>query len=73
MPKYMFSRTSIVEELFTVLAKNEQEALEMVSDGHPSVETEQGEWIDWNQDSYQLVDIEDALVTFVKGEAVNGQ
>ena len=72
MPKYMFSRTSIVEELFTVQAKSEQEALEMVSDGHPAVEIEQGEWIDWNQDSYQLVDVEDELVTFVKGDAVNG-
>jgi hypothetical protein len=72
MPKYMFSRASIVEELFTVQAKSEQEALEMVMDGHPAVEIERGSWMDWYHDNYELIDVEDKLVTFVKGEAVNG-
>jgi len=68
----MFSRRSIVEEWFTVQAKTEQEALDMVRDGHDSVVVEQGEWIDWADHQYHLEDVEDELVTFTKGESING-
>lgn len=72
MPRYMFSRKSIVEEWFTVQAPDEAAALDMVSDGHPAVTIEQGEWIDWADHKYHLEDVEDELVTFTKGESING-
>lgn len=72
MPRYTFSRCSLIEELFIIQAPNEQEALEMVKDGHDDVKIETGEWIDWADDQYHLCHIEDELVIFVKGESVNG-
>ena len=72
MPLYRYTRRSIVEEWFTVRAPNEEQALEMVSDGHVAVITEQGDWIDWCDDRYHLEHVEHELVTFLKGEAVNG-
>jgi hypothetical protein len=72
MPRYMFARRSIVEEWFTVQAPDEQTALDMVSDGHPAVMVEQGEWIDWVDDKYHLEEVEDELITFTKGQAING-
>ena len=72
MPRYTFCRRSIVEEIFTVQASNEQEAHVMVNDGHPMVKIEQGEWVDWADDDYILVDAEDEIVTFIRGESVNG-
>lgn len=72
MPTYTFTRRSIVEEIFTVQARNEQDALDMVVDGHPKVDIEQGEWVDWAEDNYHLENVEDELTMFVKGESVNG-
>ena len=72
MPRYTFVRRSIVEEIFIVAAANEHDALDMVSDGHPKVEVEQGEWVDWAEDNYHLDSVEDEVTMFVKGEAVNG-
>lgn len=72
MPRYTFSRRSIVEEFFEVQAANEAEALGMVETSDSAVKTTEGEWIDWADDDYHLVDVEDEIVTFVKGEAVNG-
>lgn len=72
MPRYTFTRRSMVEEIFTVRAPNEQAAHDMVQDGHPEVTVETGEWIDWADDRYILEHVEDELVTFVKGEATNG-
>jgi hypothetical protein len=66
MPKYTFSRRSIVEETFTVIADSESEALDLVMDGAPGVEIDDyKEWIDWYDDEYGLVDTEDELVTFL--------
>lgn len=72
MPRYTFVRRSIVEETFTVVASNEQDALDMVTDGHAKVEMEQGEWVDWAEDNYHLDSVEDEITMFIKGEAVNG-
>jgi hypothetical protein len=72
MPRYTFVRRSIVEEIFTVSAPYEHTAHDMVSDGHPAVEINTGEWVDWAEDNYHLESVEDELVTFIKGEAVNG-
>jgi len=72
MPRYTFSRTSIVSEFFEVQAPNEAEALEMVQDGHPKVRIVPGEWVDWANDGYTLEAVEDELVMFTNGENVNG-
>ena len=72
MPRYTFSRNSIVSEFFEVQAATEQQALEMVQDGHPRVKIVEGEWIDWAETGYHLVDVEDEMVLFTKGENVNG-
>lgn len=72
MPRYTFTRRSIVEEIFTVVAPNEATAQEMVWDGHPKVEIEQGEWVDWADDSYHLDNVEDEMVMFTRGENING-
>lgn len=61
-----------MEETFTVVASNEQDALDMVTDGHAKVEMEQGEWVDWAEDNYHLDSVEDEITMFIKGEAVNG-
>lgn len=68
MPKYTFSRSSIVEELFTVEADTEEEALDLVWDGDPCVSIEQGEWIDWYHEEYHLESVEDELVTFLNSK-----
>ena len=54
MPRYTFSRNSIVSEFFEVQAPNEAEALSMVQIGDPRVQITKGEWIDWAEDDYQL-------------------
>ena len=72
MPRYTFIRRSIVEEIFTVVADKEATAHDMVQDGHPAVEMEQGEWVDWAEDRYHLETVEDEMTMFVKGENVNG-
>lgn len=72
MPRYTFSRTSVVSEFFEVQATNEAEALEMVQDGHPKVKIVPGEWVDWANNGYTLEAVEDELVMFTNGESVNG-
>lgn len=68
MPRYTFSRASIIDEIFIVDAPDEDTALEMVQDGAPSVKLEQGEWIDWYHEEYDLVHTEDELVTFIQSK-----
>ena len=72
MPRYTFSRTSIVSEFFEVQATNEAEALEMIQDSHPKVRIVPGEWVDWARDGYTLEAVEDELVMFTNGENVHG-
>ena len=66
MPRYTFSRASVVDEIFTVDAEDLEAAQQMVYDGDPSVKIEQGEWIDWYHDEYTLESEEDDLVTFLR-------
>lgn len=68
MPKYTFTRRSIVEEIFTVTAGSEKEAYEMVEEGHPQVAFEYGEWLDWADNRYLLEDVEDELVKFIRSK-----
>lgn len=65
MPRYVFSRASIIDEIFTVDAEDLDEAKQRVYDGDPSVKIEQGEWIDWYHDEYTLESEEDDLVAFL--------
>lgn len=53
MRTFVFTRRSIVEEIFTVKANSEDAALEMVQDGN--CEVEQGEWVDWHDRSYEVL------------------
>ena len=67
MPKYTFTRLSIIEEEFIVEAGTEAAALQMVRDGAPGVAIVKGEWIDWADDrDYELRDVEDELATWIK-------
>lgn len=67
MPKYTFTRLSIVEEEFVVTADTEVAALRMVRDGAAGVEIIQGQWLDWADGSdYELRDVEDELATWIK-------
>lgn len=68
MPKYTFSRASVIDELFTVVAEDLETATSMVWDGHPEVKIEQGEWIDWYHQEYSLESEEDDLVTFIRSK-----
>ncbi len=52
MRTYVFTRRSIVDEVFTVKASSELNALERIQDGDCDVE--QGEWIDWYDKEYQF-------------------
>lgn len=65
MPKYTYTRSSIVEESFTVEAESEAEALELISDGAPGVEIIGTEWIDWYDEEYTLEEVEDDVVSFL--------
>lgn len=72
MPKYTFTRLSIIEEEFVVTADTEVLALRMVRDGAAGVSIMQGQWVDWADGSdYELSDVEDELVTWIK-EGVQG-
>ena len=66
MPRYTFSRASVIDELFTVDAEDLATAQQMVWDGDPKVKIQQGEWIDWYHDEYTLESEEDDLVTFLR-------
>lgn len=69
MPKYTFERNSIVAEAWTVEAPDEDTARDLVSDGH--VESKVVEFIDWASDEYELVNVEDELVTFLNSKSVD--
>ena len=68
MPKYTFSRASIIDEIFTVEAPDLEAAQQMVYDGHPKVDIKQGQWIDWYHEEYTLEQEEDDLVVFVRSK-----
>lgn len=65
MPKYIYSRSSVFEEVFTVTAQSEAEALDLVSDGAPSITIEQRGWVGWADEEYTLEETEDEVVTFL--------
>ena len=72
MPRYTFSRRSIVEETFEVVARSEQEALDLIQEDSIKVKTSNYVWVDWAEDDYYLAEVEDELVMFTNGESVNG-
>ena len=66
MRTYVFTRRSIVEEIFTVKAILEESALEMVQEGN--CEVEQGEWCDWHDRGYEFESVSDELVDFLNSK-----
>ena len=68
MPRYVFSRASVVDELFTVEAEDLEAAQQLVYDGDPRVKIQQGEWIDWYHEEYTLESEEDDLVSFIRSK-----
>ena len=66
MPRYTFHRNSIVVEAWTVEAPDEDTARDLVSDGH--VDSTVVEFLDWASDEYDLVEVEDELVTFLNSK-----
>ena len=68
MRTYVFTRRSIVEEIFTVKAQSEESALEMIQGG--DVIAEQGEWIDWHDRSYEFESVSDELVDFLNSKPI---
>ena len=68
MPRFVFSRASIIDELFTVDAEDLDTARQLVYDGDPRVKIQQGEWIDWYHEEYTLEREEDDLVTFIRSK-----
>ena len=66
MRTFVFTRRSIVEEIFTVKALSEESALEMVQEGN--CEVEQGEWVDWHDRSYEFYSVSDELVDFLNSK-----
>ena len=68
MRTYVFIRRSIVDEVFTVKASSERNALERIQDGDCDVE--QGEWIDWYDQEYQFESVSDELVDFLNSKPI---
>jgi hypothetical protein len=68
MRTYVFTRRSIVDEVFTVKAFSELNALERIQDGDCDVE--QGEWIDWYDKEYQFESVSDELVDFLNSKPI---
>ena len=66
MRTYVFTRRSIVEEIFTVKAQSEDAALDMIQEGNCLVE--HGEWVDWHDRSYEFESVSDELVDFLKSK-----
>ena len=66
MRTYVFTRRSIVEEIFTVKALSEERALEMVQEGN--CEVEQAEWVDWHDRGYEFESVSDELVDFLNSK-----
>jgi tagatose-1,6-bisphosphate aldolase non-catalytic subunit AgaZ/GatZ len=71
MPKYIFERTSLVTETFTVTADSEDGALDLVRDGGPTVTVGPMVWSDWYDEEYSLDSVEDELVTFLTSKDQN--
>jgi hypothetical protein len=69
MNKYTFVRSSIIAETFVVHAESHDEALELVQDGAPGVEIlKEDEWIDWYDEEYTLVSVQDEVTQFLKSK-----
>ena len=66
MRTFVFTRRSIVDEVFTVKAHSEESALELIQDGN--CEVEQGEWVDWYDKEYQFESVSDELVDFLNSK-----
>lgn len=68
MPRFVFSRASIIDELFIVEAPDLDTAQQQVWDGGPDVKIQKGDWIDWYHEEYTLEREEDDLVTFIRSK-----
>lgn len=68
MPKYTFWRNAIVAETYIVEAKDEEAARQQLWDGEVEVFSE--EFVDWATSDFQLEDVEDELVTFIKSKEI---
>ena len=66
MRTYVFTRRSIIDEIFTVRASSEDTALSMIQEGNCLVE--QGQWIDWHDKDYVFESVSDELVDFLKSK-----
>lgn len=69
MRTFVYTRRSIIEEIYTVKAEDEDQALEMIQDGQ--VDPEQGEWVDLEylgKESYELESVSDELVDFLNSK-----
>lgn len=66
MKRYTFWRNSIVAETYEFEAESEEEAREMLNNGHVEVMSE--EWMDWATDDFELEYVEelDPLYRMVK-------
>jgi hypothetical protein len=66
MKRYTFWRNSIVSETYEFEAESEEEAREMLNNGHVEVMSE--EWMDWATDDFELEHVEelDPLYRMVK-------
>jgi hypothetical protein len=58
MPKYTFTRSAIVEEVFEIVAENEDAARERLFDPPAPVATD---WLDWYNDDYSLEAVDDTV------------
>ena len=68
MPKYTFWRNAIVAETYIVEAKDENAARQQLWDGEVEVFSE--EFVDWATSDFQLEDVEDELITFIKSKEI---
>ena len=68
MPKYTFWRNAIVAETYIVEAKSEEAARQQLWDGEVEVFSE--EFVDWATSDFQLEDVEDELVTFIRSKEI---
>ena len=63
MPKFTFTRSAIVEEVFVVEAENEDAAREILFD---PPEPTGLVWQDWYTDDYKLQDVENTPLTSIQ-------
>jgi hypothetical protein len=66
MPKYTFSRSAIITEVYELTAASEQEAREKLFNGE--CDPTHSEWLDWHSDNFELDYVEDELVTFLQSK-----